>query len=127
MIGPEGLISENPHLVKTSDISFCKNNYSCSITSYQLSTSEASFNIFCTFVSTLKTKMHSSRMLKFSIQGVSVQGDRDPHGQRPPWTETPMDRDPLGQRPPWTETPSWTKTLTLTLISQTGSDIIQRE
>ena len=47
--------------------------------------------------------------------------DRDPPGQRPPWTETLLDRDPLdrntprqrllrdrdpaGQRPPWTETP----------------------
>ena len=29
--------------------------------------------------------------------------NRDPPGQRPPWTETPR------QRPPWTETP-WTET-----------------
>ena len=39
---------------------------------------------------------------------------RDPPGQRPLWTETPLDRDPrdrdpLGQRPPWTETPPWTE------------------
>ena len=37
--------------------------------------------------------------------------DRDPHVQRPSWTETPLDRDsldrdPSRQRPPWTETPS---------------------
>ena len=69
--------------------------------------------------------------------------DRDPHGQRPPWTETPMDRDPLdrdphGQRHFWIETlldrdllgqrPSWTETPGRNMGpgSQTGSEIIQR-
>ena len=50
--------------------------------------------------------------------------DRDPPGQRPPWTETHLDRDPLDrdpprqrpprqrsarQRHPWMETPPWTE------------------
>ena len=37
------------------------------------------------------------------VQGVSLI--RDPTGQRPHWSETPLDRDPTGQRPPLTETP----------------------
>ena len=45
--------------------------------------------------------MHSSRMR------TARPPDRNTHGQRPHWTETPLDRDlSYGQRPlPWTETP----------------------
>ena len=73
--------------------------------------------------------MPTARSLPYG--GISVWGlpNRDPPGQRPPWTETPLDKDspgqrcpdrdppdrgpagqrPLGQRPPWTETPSQTE------------------
>ena len=72
----------------------------------------------------LVTRMHSSRMhTAWTLLYGGGEGlpDRNPPGQRLPWTETlldrasinrdppwqrtPLDRDPPGQRPPWTENP----------------------
>ena len=49
--------------------------------------------------------MHSSRMRTARTLPYGGFPDRDPPGQRPPWTETPLDRDTPGQRPPWTKNP----------------------
>ena len=68
-----------------------------------------------------ETRMHSSRMRSAHSSTITGGADRDPPGQRPPWTETPLDResqtetpldrdppdrDPLDREPPppWTET-----------------------
>ena len=54
-----------------------------------------------------QTRIHSSRMRTTALNRTVVGGlaDRDPPGQRPHWTETPLDRDPPGRRSPCTVTP----------------------
>ena len=38
------------------------------------------------------------------VSVMKTHPDRDPPGQRPPWTETPQTETPPGQRPPQTKT-----------------------
>ena len=78
----------------------CKVLYICKLTAYCIGNNWLCWNLLTdydqhwTFITTCKQSLGQGNVFTPMCHSVYGGGDRDPPGQRPPRTETPLDRDP---------------------------------